>query len=68
MWSRLSKRNPCPRDHEIYNFGRSFLGYYYIILSLSELCLEVEKKIFKVALGVCFALKSWKEYLLLSHI
>ena len=65
MWSRLSKRNPCPRDHEIYNFGRSFLGYYYIILSLSELCLEVEKKIFffKVALGVCFALKVlWKEY------
>ena len=29
---------------------------------------QVKEKSFKVALGVCFALKSWKEYLLLFHI
>ena len=40
-------KNPCPRGHEIYNFGRPFLGYHYYILSLSDLCLGVEKKIFK---------------------
>ena len=40
-------KNRCPRGHEIYNFGRPFLGYYYYILSLPDLCLEVEKKIFK---------------------
>ena len=32
--------------HEIYNFGRPFLGHDYYILSLSDLCLGV-KKIFK---------------------
>ena len=32
--------------HEIYNFGRSFLGHHYFILSLSDLCLGVEKMIF----------------------
>ena len=32
---------------EIYNFDRQlFLGNHYVILSLSELSLEVEKKIF----------------------
>ena len=40
-------RNPSPRGHEIYNFGRPFLGHHYYILGLSDLCLEVEKKIFK---------------------
>ena len=36
-------------SHEIYNFGRPFLGdhYYQYILRLSDLCLGVEKKIFK---------------------
>ena len=39
-------KNPCPRGHQIYNFGRPFLGHYYI-LGLSDLCLGKEKKIFK---------------------
>ena len=37
--------NPCPGGHKIYNFGRPFLGQYYYILALSDLCLGVEKKI-----------------------
>ena len=40
-------KNPCPRDHEIYNFGRPFLGHQYQKLGLSDLCLGVEKSIFK---------------------
>ena len=40
-------KNPCPRGHEIYNFDRPFLGHHYYILGLSDLCLGVEKKIFK---------------------
>ena len=40
-------KNHCPRGHEIYNFGRPFLGHYYYIFGLSDLCLGVEKKIFK---------------------
>ena len=40
-------KNPCPRGHEIYNFGRPFLGHHYYILGLSDLCLGVETKIFK---------------------
>ena len=34
----------CPGVHEIYNFGRTFLGHHYYILSLSEP--KIEKKIF----------------------
>ena len=41
------QKNPCPRVHEIYNLSRLFLGHYYYALSLSDLCLVVEKKIFK---------------------
>ena len=40
-------RNPCPRGHEIYNFGRSFLAHHYYIFSLSARCTGVKKKIFK---------------------
>ena len=40
-------KNPCPRGHEIYNFGRPFLGHHYYILGLSDLCQRAEKKIFK---------------------
>ena len=41
-------KNPCPGGHEIYNFGRPFLGhhmynvYTYFVLRLGE-----EKKLFK---------------------
>ena len=40
-------KNPCPKGHEIYNFGRPFLGHHHYILSLSDLCLGAKKKIFK---------------------
>ena len=40
-------KNPCPGGHEIYNFVRPFLVHHYYILSLFDLCLGVEKKIFK---------------------
>ena len=40
-------KNPCPGGNEIYNLIRPFLGHLYLILSLSELCLGVENKIFK---------------------
>ena len=41
---------PAPRGHEIFNFGRLFLGHHYYciyILSLSDLCTGGKKKIFK---------------------
>ena len=37
---------PCPGGHEIYNFGRPFLGQRYYTIILSKLCPWVEKKIF----------------------
>ena len=42
-------KNPCPGDHEIYNFGRPFLGHNYstTCLGLSDLCLGVEKTFLK---------------------
>ena len=40
-------KNSCPRDNKINNFGRPFLGHHYSTFSLSDLCLGVEKKIFK---------------------
>ena len=41
-------KNPCSKSHQIYNFGKPFLGHHYYILSFkSDLCLGVEKKIFK---------------------
>ena len=41
-------KNACPGGHEIYNFGRPFLGNhrYIITCSLSDLCMGVEKKMF----------------------
>ena len=36
-----------PRGREIYNLGGPFLGHHYYILCLFNLCLGVEKKIFK---------------------
>ena len=41
------RKNPCPMGHELYNFGRLFLGIHNYILSLYVLCLGVGKKIFK---------------------
>ena len=41
------RQEPLPRGHESYNFGRPFRGHHYYILSLFDLCLGVERKIFK---------------------
>ena len=49
-------KNPCPKGHEIYNFGRPFLGHHNYILNLSMLCLEIEKKIFKEIMHVHYDL------------
>ena len=46
LWPRPST-NHRPVGHAIYNLGRPFLVYHNFILSLSELCLGVEQKIFK---------------------
>ena len=32
------QNNTCAGVHEIYNYGRPFLGYLYYALSLSDLC------------------------------
>ena len=40
-------KNPCSGGHEIKILGGPFLGYYYYTLSLSDLCLGVEKNILK---------------------
>ena len=29
----LLHKNPCPRGHDIYNFGRPFVGHHFYILS-----------------------------------
>ena len=43
----LSKHmNPCPWGHEIYYFSRLFIGHHYNILSFSDICPGLEKKIF----------------------
>ena len=47
-------KTPCPGVHEIYNFGRPFLGHHYDILSLSDQCLGVEKKVFKEIMHYTF--------------
>ena len=43
IWPLPQYKNPCP--HEIYNFCRLFLDHHYYTLSLSDLCLGVEKRI-----------------------
>ena len=35
---KLLHKNPWPGGHEIYNFGRPFLGHYNYIISLSKPC------------------------------
>ena len=40
-------KNPCPGCHEIYNFVKPFLGNNDYTLSLSDLCLGAQKRIFK---------------------
>ena len=40
-------QEPLPGGHEIYNLVKHFLGHYYYILRLSDLCLGAKKKIFE---------------------
>ena len=47
LYDHALAQEPLPRGHEIYNFGKPFFGHHYYILGLSDLCLGVEKKIFK---------------------
>ena len=39
-------QEPLLGGHEIYNFGRPFLGHHYNILSFSDLCMGVKRSIF----------------------
>ena len=43
----LYHKNPCPWGHEIYNLGWPLLGHHCYAISYCELCLGVEKRIFK---------------------
>ena len=47
LYGHAFVQKPLPRGHENYNFGRPFLGHHYYIISLSDQCLGVEKKISK---------------------
>ena len=38
---------PLDTGHDIYNFGRLFLGHHYYTLGLFGQCLGVEKKLFE---------------------
>ena len=44
---RPKNKNTSPGVHEIYNFGRPFLGHHTCIRISSYLCLRVEKKVLK---------------------
>ena len=48
---------PCVGIFEIYNFRRLFLGHHcmYYMLSLFEICLGVEKKMFKEIMNFHYA-------------
>ena len=56
LYGHALAKNPCPKGHEIYNFGRPFLGHHNYILNLSMLCLEIEKKIFKEIMHIHYDL------------
>ena len=47
LYGHALAQEPLPGGHEIYNFGRPFLGHHYYKLSMSDLCLRVEKKTFE---------------------
>ena len=37
-------KNHYPAGHEIYNFGKPFLGHHYFILNLFDPCSRIERK------------------------
>ena len=47
LYDHALAQEPLLWGHEIYNFGSNFFGHHHYILSLSDLCLGVKKKIFK---------------------
>ena len=47
IWPHLFCKNSCPGSHEIYNLGRPILCYHYYLLSLSDVCMGLGKKILK---------------------
>ena len=47
IYMATPKQEPLPRGSWNLNFGRTSLGHQYYLLSLSDLCLVVEEKIFK---------------------
>ena len=49
------RKNPCPGGHEIYNFGRPFLGHHYYILNLSDIYIGGKKKIMHFHNMTCMA-------------
>ena len=47
LYGHTLAQEPWPGGHKIYSFGRPFINHYYNTLSLSDLCMGVEQKIFK---------------------
>ena len=47
IWPPTSTRTPAQGGNDISDFDRPYLHYHYYIPSLSDLCSEVEKMIFK---------------------
>ena len=43
-------KNPGPRDHAIYNIGRSILSHYFCVIVLSDICpgVDTEEFFFKI--------------------
>ena len=52
LYGHALHKKPCPRGHEFYIFGRTFLGQLYYILGLSYLNL-IKISPF-ISLSVCF--------------
>ena len=52
LYGHTLHKNPSTRGYEVYNFGRPFHCHHYYTLRLSDLCLGVEKKIFKEIMHV----------------
>lgn len=43
----VKHKNLCPGCHENYTFGRPFIDHQYFAISLSDLCLGIEKDVLK---------------------
>ena len=45
LYGHVIAKEPLSWGHEIYNFGRPFVGHHYYTLKLSDPCPKVKKKI-----------------------